>query len=55
MPSLLVLGEAGIGKTQIDRKFARLHPPELGRSVAAPRCRCSRCRCRRASPSAFCI
>lgn len=31
MPSLLVLGEAGIGKTQIDRKFARLHPPEIGR------------------------
>jgi hypothetical protein len=31
MPSLLILGEAGIGKTQIDRKFARLHPPEIGR------------------------
>lgn len=55
MPSLLILGEAGIGKTQIDRKFARLHPPAIGRELAAPRCRLSRSRCRRASRSAFSI
>jgi hypothetical protein len=27
MPSLLIIGEAGIGKTQLDLKFCRDHPP----------------------------
>lgn len=37
MPSLLVIGEPGIGKTQINAKFGRDHPPhfdaERGRRV----------------------
>ena len=29
MPSLLIVGESGIGKTQLDLKFCRAHPPEF--------------------------
>ena len=29
MPSLLIIGEAGIGKTQLDLKFCRDHPPRF--------------------------
>lgn len=29
MPSLLVIANAGMGKTQIDERFCRLHPPRF--------------------------
>ena len=29
MPSLLIIGESGIGKTQLDLKFCRDHPPQF--------------------------
>src|SRR4051794_39478113 len=29
MPSLLIIGESGIGKTQLDLKFCRDHPPRF--------------------------
>ena len=29
MPSLLIVGESGIGKTQLDLKFCRDHPPQF--------------------------
>jgi GTPase SAR1 family protein len=39
MPSLLIVGESGIGKTQLDLKFCRDHSPrfdEQSRRTVSP-------------------
>jgi hypothetical protein len=47
MPSLLIIGESGIGKTQLDLKFCRDHPPPFDEKAGVPSVRLSAFRCRR--------
>jgi hypothetical protein len=47
MPSLLIVGESGIGKTQLDLKFCRDHPSRLMRKICGPSVPWSAFRCRR--------